>query len=76
MAQLDHVLTVDEAGERLRVKRRTVYRLIATGALRSVHVGVDPSRGLRVREDDIAAFIEARTSDAPTPDPEILSAGN
>lgn len=69
------VLTVDEAAERLRVGRRTVYRLIAQGDLRTVNVAAKGTR-IRLREDDVAAFIEARTVDSPTVDDDLLGAGN
>lgn len=31
------VLTVDEVAKRLRVSRRTLYRLVAAGRLRPIH---------------------------------------
>jgi len=48
------LLRVPEVCERLGVSRRKVWRLIATGTLRSVRVGV---RGTRIPEHALADFI-------------------
>lgn len=40
--------------------RSTIYAEIAAGRLRAVRVG----RAVRVRSDDLAAWIEARTTEA------------
>jgi excisionase family DNA binding protein len=58
------LLTVAEAGERLRVTERHVYRLIADGALRTVDVARPGARKskTRVRTDDLAAYINAQSS--------------
>ncbi len=69
------VLTVEEAGDRLGVGKRTIYRLIANGDLRVVNVAVRGTR-MRVREDDLAAFIDNRTVDAADlADADVLAAG-
>lgn len=56
------LLTVDEAAARLAVSRRTVYNLVARGALEATHVGslirIDPAaieRFLRAHRIQIAA---------------------
>lgn len=71
------VLTIADVAARLNVGRATVYRLIANGALRVVNVAVTGTR-MRVREDDLSAFIEQRTVDAADlPDTDdLLAAGS
>ena len=56
------LLTVPEAGEKLRVSPNTVLRLIALGKLRAVDVAAT-GRGTRtrVRDDDLQAYINANT---------------
>lgn len=72
------VLDLNEIGKRLGVGRRTVYRLIAAGDLRAVNVSPPGSAGkrprMRVREDDLAAFIESRTVE-PVDTDDIVAAG-
>lgn len=72
------VLNMEEAAERLGVGRRTVYRLIAQGELRAVNVSPSGAAGrrprMRVREDDLAAFIESRTL-APIESGDVVAAG-
>jgi len=60
------LLTPAEAGERLRCSERHVYRLIATGKLRTVDVGLPGSQQAktRVSEADLAAYIKAAGGDA------------
>ena len=48
------LLRVPEACERLAVSRRKLWRLIATGAIRSVRVG---ARGTRIPEQALADFV-------------------
>ena len=65
------LLTVPETAVRLGVQRNTVYRLINAGELRAVNVAATGSKSrARIREDDLAAFIESRTTsfDKPTVD--------
>lgn len=50
-------LTVGEVAEALRVDRKTVYRLVRSGALGGVHVG----RALRVPCSAVATYLAART---------------
>jgi excisionase family DNA binding protein len=48
------VLTVDEAAKRLRVSRRTLYRLVATGRIRVIHP--TPGRTM-VTERELDAYV-------------------
>lgn len=59
--------TPKEAGELLGgVSEQTVRRMVEAGQLRIVNVGTDPAYPrMRIREDDLMAFIEARTQEAP-----------
>lgn len=47
--------------ERTALGRSTIYEEIAAGRLRAVKIG----RAVRVRSDDLAAWIESRTGDRP-----------
>ncbi|MCW2902892.1 MAG: hypothetical protein JWO67_5157 [Streptosporangiaceae bacterium] len=59
-------LTIPEVMAVLGVKSKdTVYRLISAGELRTVDVSAYGRTRTRVREDDLQAFIDARTSEAP-----------
>jgi len=51
------LLTADEVGRLLRVKRRTVYDLVRNQGLPAVRLGV---RCLRFRRDAVEAWLEAR----------------
>jgi excisionase family DNA binding protein len=61
------LLTIEQAGARLGIKSKSaVYALIANSALRAVDVAATGKRSrTRIREDDLQAFIDARTSSAP-----------
>jgi excisionase family DNA binding protein len=50
------MLTLPEAMARLRVSRRTLFRLIATGRIRTVHP--TPGRTM-VTEREVAAYLAA-----------------
>ena len=50
----DQLLTLQQVAERLQVSMSTVRRLVDAGKLRSVRIG----RNLRVRPEDLAAYIE------------------
>lgn len=50
------LMTVKDVAARLAVKRATIYRLAAAGALRVVHVG----SLLRFRAEDVEAFVAGR----------------
>ena len=60
------LLTVVEVAERLSCSRPHVYRLINTGALRSVDISTPESRQTksRVRSDDLQNYIEEGSWDA------------
>ena len=51
---MSELLTVNEVARRLRLHHMTVRRQIRSGRLRAVRVG----RGIRVREEDMEAFME------------------
>jgi excisionase family DNA binding protein len=57
------LLTVDDVGERLRQSRRTVYKLISTGALPSITLGA--SR--RIPSSALAAYISSLVSASEAP---------
>lgn len=58
-----HLLRLEEAGDYLRLSRRSLYRLLQSGQLRWVRVS-PASR--RIRFEDLTAFIEAqRTQPKP-----------
>lgn len=59
------LLTIPETASRLGCCDNHVYRLIAAGALRAVDIAQPGSRRAktRVREDDLAAFIDGHTRD-------------
>lgn len=63
---LVRLFTVPEARQFLRCSENHVYRLIAAGELRAVDIAQPGSRKskTRVREDDLAAYIDAQTSKA------------
>jgi excisionase family DNA binding protein len=60
----DRLLTIPETAQQLRWSRAWVYQSIRSGALPSILLG---PKSRRVRERDLAAFIEAR-ADQPTKD--------
>src|SRR3972149_6948725 len=51
---MSDLLTVEEVADRLRLHEMTVRRHIKAGRLRAVRVG----RRVRVREEDLAAFVK------------------
>ena len=61
------LLTIPEAGERLRCSESHVYRLIAVGKLRAIDVAQPGARKpkTRISEADLAAYIEAKSAAAP-----------
>ena len=54
------LLTAEDLAEALRISRYRAYELLRDGELPAVRVG----RLVRVREDDLAAFIERRREPA------------
>lgn len=62
------MLRVREVAARLALSLSAVYQLIETGRLKSHCVGM--RKGIRVMEDDLAAYLEntrRRAQDAPPP---------
>jgi excisionase family DNA binding protein len=60
VASTVQLLTIPEAGERLRCSESHVYRLIAVGKIRAIDVAQPGSRKpkTRVSESDLAAYIK------------------
>ena len=58
-ARIDRLLTVKEVCERLQISTVTGWRLYSERGLRVVHIG----RSIRVREADLAAWLEKNASD-------------
>jgi len=50
----DQLLTLQQVADRLQVSMSTVRRLVSAGDLVAVRIG----RNLRVRPEDLAAYIE------------------
>lgn len=62
------LLTVVEVAERLGISVSQVYNLFARNELRRVNLSAAGTRAkMRVRTDDLNAYIEARTLPALTP---------
>lgn len=57
--------STERAGEILDVNAITIRRMIASGELRTVDIAPEGSARprYRVRSDDLAAYIDSRTSD-------------
>lgn len=53
--------SIAAAADQLSVSRDTVYRFVNAGVLRSVDMGINRQM-LRIRHDDLVAFIEGRTA--------------
>ena len=56
------LLTPREVAEVMRVSTMTVYRLIKSGELPAIRVG----KHLRIRGQDVAAFLDARVVRTPS----------
>jgi excisionase family DNA binding protein len=54
------LLTVDDAASRLACSRRTIYRLIADGRLRSLLI----RNTRRIRDDELERFLRAAEEEA------------
>lgn len=61
------LLTIPQTRHRLGCSEMHVYRLIASGALRAVDIAQPGARRAktRIRDDDLAAYINAHTRSAP-----------
>ncbi len=68
----EKLLTVDEVAEILRVSPSTVYRRIQAGELPAIKLG---HRQVRVRQEDLDAYIEAHRITSTAASAEALSAG-
>ena len=55
----DQLLTLQQVADRLQVSMSTVRRLAAKGKLKTVRIG----RNLRVRPEDLAAYIKEAAHD-------------
>ena len=55
------LLTINEAAARLGLSRRSLYRLIETDQIAYVR-GLSPAAPVRLRPEDIEAFIAERTT--------------
>jgi excisionase family DNA binding protein len=64
----ERLLTAREVGEQLAVSERYVWRLARDGGLPRVEIG----KYVRFREDDVAAFIEVRTTRTTRPGAVLL----
>lgn len=53
------LLTIEEAAGRLRIHRSKLYELVATGELKSLHIG----RLRRIKVTDLEAFINKLSSE-------------
>ena len=56
------LLTLEDACERLQVSEATIRRLVKDGELRVVRIG----RAIRVRPEDLDAFIDGRPTQTGT----------
>lgn len=61
---LPRLLSPSEASSVLGCSRTHIYGLIAAGKLRAVEIKASGRSKTRVREDDLAEFIEANTRSA------------
>lgn len=60
---MDHLLTIEEVGERLRLSRSTVYCLMRERRLTPLRFG----RAVRFKASEVQALVEA-VATAPDPD--------
>ncbi|MGI8575663.1 MAG: helix-turn-helix domain-containing protein [Egibacteraceae bacterium] len=59
-AQLgEHLLTVTEVAEHMRVSNMTVYRLIKAGELPALQIG----KNYRISSEDLTAYLDAARTD-------------
>lgn len=61
------LFTVREAAERLKVAPATIYALCAQGRLAHARVGSVGRGTIRIREEDLAAFIDSVQANVPPP---------
>lgn len=65
------LLSVEEAAERLGIRRTLMYELVMSGEVRSIHVG----RLRRVPSQALEAFVARRLAETEDPQPAIPNAG-
>jgi excisionase family DNA binding protein len=53
--KINHLLTVEEVAEKLRLGPRTVYRLIEAGRLKAIKIS---RKAYRISENDLIQFIK------------------
>jgi len=53
--KINHLFTVDEVAEKLRLGPRTVYRLIEDGKLKAIKIS---RKAYRISEKDLIQFIK------------------
>jgi len=53
------LLTVEQAAEHLNLKPSTISEYISRGRLRAVKLGISNRAGIRIRADDLQAFIDS-----------------
>lgn len=58
------VLTVPEVAQHLGIERQLAYRLIGSGAIRSIRLGSGRNPHIRVPESALRDFIAGQTQDA------------
>jgi excisionase family DNA binding protein len=61
----DHLMTVSEVADTMRVSSMTVYRLIKGGELPALRVG----KNYRIRQSDVQRFLAERSVRSDRPDP-------
>jgi excisionase family DNA binding protein len=67
----ERLLTAAEVADQLRVSTMTIYRLIRRGELTAVRVG----RNYRVRDRDLAAYLERQVVDPASVDLDAIEEG-
>jgi excisionase family DNA binding protein len=60
----DHLMTVAEVADTMRVSTMTVYRLIKGGELAALRVG----KNYRIRQSDVQRFLSERSVRSERPD--------
>lgn len=62
MAPAPRLFRIPEVAEHLACSRTHVYELLAAGLIRSVDIAVGPRSQVRIREDDLAAYVAQKTT--------------
>jgi len=53
--KINHLLTVEEVAEKLRLSQRTVYRLIEAGKLKTIKIS---RKAYRISEKELTIFLK------------------